>query len=310
MSGQIKRREFLKKSAVLSAATVLGNSVVPGLAFSKNAVDIAVVKGQNYFNTTLKAVELLGGMEKFVPPRANVAILANPAGNNPGTFTKPEIVQAVIQMCKGAGANKIRCIGWLPLINWQNTGLKKIIDSEGVDLEITDAEDESLFKSVPVPKGVSLKEAWIIKTLDQYDVLINVPIIKEHSGNNFSGTMKNLMGLNSPQSDQTFHCKDWTLLRDDIQHLDQCIADLNTVIHPNLCVVDATIFLASNGPFGPGKLNKPLKVIAGTDRVAIETYCAGLFGYQSGDIMVIRKAREHGLGEMDLSRINIKEVEI
>ena len=115
MSGQIKRREFLKKSAVLSAATVLGNSVVPGLAFSKNAVDIAVVKGQNYFNTTLKAVELLGGMEKFVPPRANVAILANPAGNNPGTFTKPEIVQAVIQMCKGAGANKIRCIGWLPL---------------------------------------------------------------------------------------------------------------------------------------------------------------------------------------------------
>jgi uncharacterized protein (DUF362 family) len=163
---------------------------------------------------------------------------------------------------------------------------------------------------VPVPKGVNLKEARIMKTLAHYDVLINVPITKEHSGNNFSGTMKNLMGLNSPQSDQSFHRKDWTMLRDDISYLDQCIADLNTIIHPDLHIVDATEFIITNGPYGPGQLNKAQKVIAGTDRVAIDTYCAALYGYQPKDIVVLNKAYQHGLGEMDLNKINITEIEI
>jgi len=135
-------------------------------------------------------------------------------------------------------------------------------------------------------------------------------ITKEHSGNNFSGAMKNLMGLNSPGSNRTFHRKNWTMIRDDIEHLDQCIADLNTIIHPDLCIIDATEFIITNGPNGPGKLLKPLKVIAGTDRVAIDSYCATLFGYKPENIIAIKKAYEHGIGEMNLNKIKIKEIEI
>jgi uncharacterized protein (DUF362 family) len=306
----MNRREFVKKSTIVGISAVLNKSPLPQLHAAQNTIDLAVVKGHDYFNNTFKAVEIVGGLDRFFPANSNIAILANPQGNNPGTFTRPAIVQAVIQMCKSAGAGKIGCIGWLPEINWRNTGIKKVIDQEGVDLIITDLHDESLFNRVPVPGGKIIKEARILKALDQFDLLINVPITKEHSGNNLSGTMKNLMGLNSPQSDQTFHRRDWTMLREDIPYLDQCIADLNTIIHPALHIVDATEFLATNGPYGPGRLIREHKVIAGTDRVAIDTYCATLFGYRPEDIGVLRKAFEHGLGEMDLSKRILKEIEI
>jgi uncharacterized protein (DUF362 family) len=310
MSEKITRRSFIKKSATIGVSSVLSSAIIPNLSLSDGAIDIAVVKGQNNFESTKKALELLGGMGKFVPKNSTVALLPNPQSNNPGTFTKPEIVRAAIQMCKAAGAKEISCIGWLSARHWINTGMKKVIDAEEVNLEITDLRDESLFKPVPVPQGVALKEARIIKTFYNYDVFINMNITKEHSGNNFSGAMKNLMGINSPESDRTFHRKNWTMIMDDIEHLDQCIADLNTIICADLCIVDATEFVITNGPNGPGKLLKPLKVIAGTDPVAIDTYCATLFGYNPKDIVAIKKAYEHGLGEMDLSKIKIKELEI
>lgn len=308
MSEKISRRSFIRKSATIGVSSVLGSSLIPDITLSDETIDMAVVKGKNYFENTKKAVELLGGMEKFVPKNSKVAFLPNPQSNNPGTFTKPEILHAAIQMCKAAGAKQISCIGWLSARHWINTGMKKVINAEGVDLEITDLRDEYLFKPVPVPRGVALKEARIIKTFYNYNVFINMNITKEHSGNNFSGAMKNLMGINSPASDRTFHQKNWTMIMDDIEHLDQCIADLNTIIRADLCIVDATEFVTTNGPNGPGKLLKPLKVIAGTDPVAIDTYCATLSGYNPKDIIAINKAFEHGIGEMDLKKVKIKEL--
>jgi len=310
MSEKITRRSFIKKSTAIGVSSVLGSTLIPNMALSNEPIDMVVVKGQNYLENTKKAVELLGGMENFVPKNSKVALLPNPQSNNPGTFTKAEIVRAAIQMCKNAGAKEIACIGWLSERFWVKTGIKSVIDSEGVKLEITNHRDESLFKPVPVPRGLALKQARIIKTFYNYDIFIDMNITKEHSGNNFSGAMKNLMGINSPASDRTFHRKNWTLIRDDIEHLDQCIADLNTIIQPDLCIVDATEFVTTNGPNGPGKLLKPLKIIAGTDRVAIDTYCATLFGYNPKDIFVLNKAYEHGLGEMDLSKVKIKELEV
>jgi uncharacterized protein (DUF362 family) len=92
--------------------------------------------------------------------------------------------------------------------------------------------------------------------------------------------------------------------------MDQCIADLNTIIKPDLCIVDATEFITTNGPFGPGKIHKPKKVVAGTDRVAIDAYCSTLWGLNPRDIFMIRYAHEHDLGEIDLNKVSIKEIKV
>jgi uncharacterized protein (DUF362 family) len=310
MSKKMTRREFIKTSAAVGASSLVGMSVLSGCGRRTAAsADIVAARGENYFQNTVEAVESLGGMERFVPRGSRVAILANPQRNNPGAYTKPEIVRAAIRMCREAGAGEVSCLSWQPEQNWENTGIKTVIEEEGAKLVIRDLRDETLFKPVSVPKGKALKEARIMNEFFDYDVFIDMPITKDHAGNRFTGTMKNLMGLNSPLSNRTFHREGWKTDIDAITHLDQCIADLNTVVSPDLCIVDATELITTNGPFGPGELAKPLKVIAGTDRVAIDAYCSTLWGLKGTDIVHITKAHEHGLGEIDLEKVEIEELE-
>jgi uncharacterized protein (DUF362 family) len=134
-----------------------------------------------------------------------------------------------------------------------------------------------------------------------------MPITKDHAGNKFTGTMKNLMGLNSPVSNRTFHRPNWKTDPDDVAHLEQSIVDLNKAVKPVLNIVDATEFIVTNGPFGPGEIIKPGKVVAGTDRVAVDAYCASLWGLKAEDIVQIKRAAEQGLGVMDLRKVVVRE---
>jgi len=323
MTKKLSRRSFIKAGSTLGVSSVVGGMFLPQLEGSsglitagskkmsgnRGTIDISVAKGKNYFTSTLKAVEHLGDINQFVPQKSRVAILANVQRNNPGTYTKPEIVRAAITLCKKAGAQEINFISWLPEKNWHDTGLKTVIQNEGANLVIVNLRDESLFKPIPVPKGKSLKQARIMKEFFNNDILINIPITKDHAGNKFTGTLKNLMGLNSPKNNRTFHKKNWQTDINDIKYLDQNIADLNTIIKPDLNIVDATEFITTNGPFGPGKLLKPNLVIAGTDRVAIDSYCCRLWSLESKNIMTITQAFEHQLGEIDLNRVSIKQID-
>ncbi len=311
MAKEIGRREFVKRTAKIGFSAIIGGSVLSPFSCSPAAkCDIAIASGSDYLSGTRKAVELLGGMEKFVKNGSRVAILPNTQSRHPGSYTKPDIVRAVIRMCKEAGAAEINCLSWLTSKYWEDTGLDKAVKEEGANLKLIDRDDESLFKSVPIPKGVALKEAQIMKEFFNNDVFIDMPITKDHAGNKFTGTMKNLMALNFSVNNRTFHKENWTTDQSAIEHLDQCIADLNTVIEPTLCVVDATEFITTNGPFGPGKLVKPQKVIAGKDRVAIDAYCTTLWGLEPKDIIMINKAYEHQLGQIDLQKVKIEEIQV
>ncbi|UCC38197.1 MAG: DUF362 domain-containing protein [Candidatus Aminicenantes bacterium] len=313
MTKKIGRRDFIKKSAKISLSTALGSSVFYQLIGHSGCapgekVDMAVVAGSDYTKSTIKAVEILGGIEKFVPKNSKVAILPNTQSRHPGSYTKPEIVRTVIRMCKEAGAAEVNCLSWLTRKHWESTGLAQAVEEEGANLKLIDNSDESLFKTIPIPNGKELKEAQIMKELYTNDVFINMPITKDHAGNKFTGTMKNLMGLNYRMNNRSFHKEDWATNQNSIEFLDQCIADLNTVVEPTLCIVDATEFITTNGPFGPGKLIKPQKIVAGVDRVAADAYCTTLWGLEAKDIVMINRGYEHKLGEIDLAKVKIKEI--
>lgn len=315
MDRKLKRRDFIKKSVGTGAVALIGGGLAwprPGTGLSSSGKpghpDVAVVKGEDCLASTRRAVALLGGIERFVPKNARVAILPNTQSAHPGTFTKPDIVRAVIRMCKQAGASEVNCLSWLPEKFWVATGLAAVLKEEGAELKIVDLKAEALFKPVALPKGKILREAMIMKELFNNDCLINLPITKDHAGNKFTGAMKNMMALNFAQVNRTFHSGDFKTQPDDIDRLDQCIADLNLAIKPVLSVVDATEIITTNGPFGPGELARPRKVVAGVDRIAVDSYCASLRGLKGEDILMIRKGHEHGLGEIDLNKVRIQEV--
>ncbi len=308
MARKIGRREFFRTSAQAGLTLALGRRLVAAGKAPKRPV-VGVGIGADYEGAAVKAVELAGGIKKFVPKGAKVALLPNVQSRHPGSFTKPEVLRAVIRMCRKAGAKEIDCLSWQTVKQWEDTGLKEVLDTEGAGLKIFE-KDEGLFKPVPVPGGQALKEARVLAALDGYGLLINMPITKDHAGNKFTGTMKNLMGINSPGNNRTFHRPNWKTDPDDIAHLDQSIVDLNKAVRPALHVVDATEIIVTNGPFGPGQLMRPEKVVAGTDRIAIDAYCAGLWGLEPKDIVQIQRGAAQGLGQIDLLKVDLREAHV
>ena len=313
MASKIGRREFLSRTAKLGAGAVLGERILSGMAGGPAAAraagdpGLAVVSGTDYAAMTAKAVEIVGGISAYVPKGARVLLMPNVQSKNPGTFTKPEILRAAIKMCKAAGAKEIACLSYLTQPYWDGAGLAQVIRDEGAVLRLIPREDVN-FKAVPVANPALLKEAMIMNAFYDYDAFINMPVTKDHAGSKFTGSLKNLMGLNAPSCNRIqFHMPNWQTDPAAIEHLETCIVDLNTVLKPTLNIVDATEIIRTNGPMGPGELIKPLKVIAGVDRVAVDSLCATLLGFKGEDILMIRKAYERKLGEIDLKKVNIRE---
>jgi len=306
MNGKIDRREFVKSSAKLGVTIALGPGLAAKIASAAGKADVAVAVSADYGKAAAKAVEMLGGMKAFVGKGAKVAILINVQSKNPGTYTKPEILRAVIRMCRDAGAAETNVLSLLAQKNWDDLGLSALVREEGATLRLLE-RDGAHFRSLPVPDGRALAEARVLSAVYEHDVFLNMPVTKDHAGNKFTGTMKNLMGVSSGPSNRTFHKENWKTDPKDIAHLDQCIVDLNKVITPTLNVVDATEFITTNGPFGPGELLKPQKVIAGRDRVAVDATCCRLWGLKPAEIMMIALGAEQGLGVMDPALIRLRE---
>ncbi len=79
--------------------------------------------------------------------------------------------------------------------------------------------------------------------------------------------------------------------------------------------MDAIRILTTNGPKGPGKTDRPGEVIASTDIVAVDAYGAAYFKnpktgkpYRPEEIRFVKYAYDHGLGEIDLSKVRVKKV--
>ncbi len=156
------------------------------------------------------------------------------------------------------------------------------------------------YRSLPIPNGRTIQEWSVYGDALDADVLINIPIAKDHGSTRLSLGMKNLMGL--IQNRNSFHSRG----------LDQCIADLSSVLRPHLTIVDAVRILTRNGPTG-GNLDDVKRtdtVIASADPVAADAYAATLFDMTGKDIGYVRLAAEMGLGEIDLGKVGVAEVQV
>jgi uncharacterized protein (DUF362 family) len=307
MTESITRRSFIKGTTALGVSTMLGGVAVGWMekpAFAEGKCDIAAVKGADYFKNTIKAVEILGGMGKFVSKQSKVGLLINSPWDHPGTYVNPEVTLAVIQMCREAGAKEIGVFKSLGSGYWRRSALSEKFRDEVKGLQSL----EGKYTEVPVPRGRVLKKTEIAKGLLDCDVFIDIPIAKDHDGIHFTGSLKNLMGAISSSACRSFHFGSGARgYYDDVEYLSQCIADLNLLRKPDLCIVDGTEVVTTNGPFGPGKLIKPQKVFAGVDRVAVDVYGANLLGVKGEEIRTTQMAHAHGLGEIRLSRLRIQE---
>ncbi len=307
---KLDRREFLGAIAGLGGALFLGGCGAKEVEsaqqpasrdskFDKNT--LAVASGGDAAKLTRKAVDGLGGMGKLVKSGDFVVVKPNIAWNQPpeiGATTNPEVVAEIVRMCKECGAGRVLVIDHvIDRPAEMVLGLTGIMAAgKGAGAEVAAAQNESDFRRIEISKGQAIKTDTCLKEILKADVFINVPVAKTHGATKLTLGMKNMMGCIWDR--QAWHRN----------KLDQCIADYATTIRPDLIILDANRILLTGGPKGPGKTKEVGKVIAGVDQVAVDSYGASLFEMSASEVSHIKLAHEMGVGEMDLTKVNIKNV--
>ena len=307
------RRRFLKTGAAAGATVGLAGTAVtellsPSCVFSADEPDLAVVRGPDPFTTAKESIGAIGGMKRFVSRGSRVAVNANTAFKLPGSNVEPAVILATLRACFDAGASEVWLIKPGKPGYWERTP-RAAEYSEVLD---TTKNSESDFKVVKIPNGVALKEAQVDSLVLECDVYLNVSVVKNHAGTGFTGALKNAMGASPHQPTNRF-CHFGSAPPNDgnfyanVDHLSQCIADLNLVRRPDLCLIDATAYLVTNGPAGPGELRRSNTVVAGIDPVAIDAYATRFVDRTSEDVKMIGMAQRLGIGDAGLDKLRIAD---
>jgi len=293
----MNRREFLIKSALLAGA-MTGRVIFPekDLKAANQESEIAVVEGENPSAQVQRALQLLGGIEKFVRRGDRVVLLPNPQGRGPGASTNAELVAETVRLCLAAGAATVTVSSTHGPGRWSSTRIIEKVEQAGGRMKYPDSSRDWI--TIPFPKGRVRKKFTIIRDAIENDVLINMPIFKHHDATRITGTLKNLMGFNSDNT--SFHQGE--------TYLHQAIVDLASVISPHLSIMDAITILMESGPFGPGRTSHPKKVYAGTDMVALDGLCCQLLKVNPLEVLHIKLAHASGLGQVHLSEKNIERI--
>ena len=311
----ITRRSFLKRAACLGGGVLLSQSPLSGLAQNRlqappapdMEADLVAVKGKDPYINTLRAIQELGGIEAFVRRGDRVGVLVNSPFKNIGASVNPDVALAVIEKCLEGGAREIRYLKDPHRGYWERSTKSGKLATVLKSLKYESGDHVK----VEIPGGLSLKDARVTKDLWDCDVFINISITKHHEGVLCSGALKNMMGLCAFLTNSYFHFGTLKLgYFADLDHLSQCIADLNLIRKPDLCISDATTFITEKGPYGPGKLASAETVAASTNRVSLDAFCCRFLGLQPEEVLMIGKASRHGLGEMKYDRIRIKSLSV
>jgi len=290
-------------SAALGAQIALAGSGIGcgrlttgGRPGAEPAIDLAAVTGDSPAKNCRAAIEALGGLARFVRPGDRVVLKPNPIGANPpedAISTHPELVGALVADCLAVGAREVLAVSHDGMRSFIANGLHQAITENGGTVKAIESAAD--YREVIVPRGRILRREMISIDLLDADVFINLPIAKHHAGSEVTLAMKNLMGIN------------WDRIRYHRTDLHQCIAELAATVRADLTIMDANYVLLTNGPGGPGEVRHGRRVIAGIDPVAIDVFTTRTFWRDPGEIAHIRIAYELGVGEIDLSKLKIRE---
>jgi uncharacterized protein (DUF362 family) len=326
----LSRRTFLKLTATAAAAAALAgctpseNATQPTSTTSSGSITpispiapatagptktdtpapayLAVVHGSDAAAITKAAIDALGGIASFVSAGYEVIVKPNICTDyHPPEFastTNPTVVATLVSMCLEAGAKRVRVMdypfGGTAQSAYEISGIKTAVEAAGGEMHVMSYPK---YVTADIPLGKSMKQVRVYPDFLEADLLINVPIAKHHSASRLTLGCKNLMG---------------TVLDRNLMHADlhQRIADVTSLVQPDLTVVDAVRILTNHGPTGGdlADVKQTNMVIASRDIVAADAYATTLFGLSAADIGYIMASEALGLGTTDLASVDLREI--
>lgn len=265
---------------------------------------LSIVTGSERAKTVTKAIELLGGIERFVKAGETIAIKPNVAFASPamlGATTSPELVAQVVQLCYEAGAKRVVVFDNPindPASCFTISGVGKAAREAGARLVLP---RENLFKYTTLAGGKLITD-WpvLFEPVAAADKLIGISPVKDHHRSGASMAMKNWYGLLGGRRN-IFH-----------QDINTIIAELAMLVKPTLVILDGTEVMMSNGPTGGSlsDLKRANTMIASCDMVAADSYGCSLLGMKVSDLAYLKKAENAGAGTTDYQSLEPKVTKV
>jgi uncharacterized protein (DUF362 family) len=172
-------------------------------------------------------------------------------------------------------------------------GISDVADRLGIEWVIFDEHKFRTFRGI---SGATPDEFRVTEFAFTCDKLINVPVLKTHYQATVTLAMKNLKGCLKREDKPRFHSK----------NLDGAIVELNKIVRPSLNIIDAT---AKNlGGIGASYQGQPIGarlLLISTDAVAVDAAGCALMGIDPTDVPTVTLGAAAGLGESNLTRIEI-----
>ena len=161
--------------------------------------DVALIRCENYEAKKLdKAIETCAEIAGFPDIKGKTILIkpnvlnASPASK--AVTTNPAFVEAVIRFVKSRGAKEVLVgdsPGWQPvMLAAKTSGIYDAVqESGGTWVDFREVSPH------PVAAGKKLKNIPLSSLLEQVDLVINLPKLKNHSLMTYTGAIKNLFGL-------------------------------------------------------------------------------------------------------------------
>ncbi|HUY01284.1 MAG TPA: DUF362 domain-containing protein [Candidatus Deferrimicrobium sp.] len=280
---------------------------------------VAVSHGPEIRQTTRSAIDLLGGMKKFVKKGDKVFIKPNLMSPTQHSITSGDVLFTIVEMCQEAGAADIviadsPSISLSSRLTFRMLGYDDFAKRMGARyLYLRDFGIED-FEWVEVPEGKSLKKIRLPKELLASDVLISMPVAKTHSVTQVTLAMKLNQGIVCDEDKWESH-----MVRPEHgKSLLWKFSDLMlTRARPDLTVMDMWYCVQGQGPWispMPPKADPACRIplvkkdliLAGTDPIAVDACTAYIMGFDPiNEIPLIKDAYERGIGQADVSKINV-----
>ena len=266
--------------------------------------DILLYYGTEYREMTkelLKEADIAAEIrEKAENVHPKIGIKPNLVCPTPAEFggtTHPEIVAGIIEYLTESGfeAADIEILegSWVGDKTedaFEYCGFNALSRQYGIKL--TDMQKERDIAEYDC-EGMKLN---ICKHAVELDYLINVPVLKGHCQTKITCALKNMKGLIPNSEKRRFHSLG----------LHKPIAHLNTVLKPDLIVVD---HICGDPDFEEG--GSPLVkncIMLAKDPVAVDSLSCRILGYKPEDVAYIMLAEHLGIGSTELDKINIRTV--
>ncbi len=271
-----------------------------------NLTKVSLVKCTNYSkedirNAINKTFSYFGGIETVVKKGSKVLLKPNflkESETEDCVITHPVVVETVAEMVIEAGATPV--IGDSPGFGSvrkiaRRVGLDKVAEKLGIDLIELDKPRKASINCGG--KEFSLTVSG--KALD-VDAIINLPKLKAHVQVLFTAGVKNLYGCVSGKQKAWRHFK----AKNDLEwYADMLIANYQ-LVKPSFTIVDSVMAMEKTGPSGGLPKNVSL-VVGGIDVIAVDRVVAELLSVRPEEVPILRAAKRLGIGEQNLSEIEI-----